>query len=131
MSTLPLRIQLRNLAARARDLRPRNVEEIALVGHFVGAVYALTHAEAVHAPDRDDDALVREYPAELRRISAALARGSRRPPAFWVAEFYLNSGLYRLASLAERLAKYRGQDRRLIKDVSDDVNQMKHELARV
>ena len=100
-----------------------------MLGHFVGAVYALTQAESVRAPDRDDDTLVREYPAELRRISAALARGNRRPPAYWVAEFYVNSGLYRLASLAERLAKYRGQDRRLIKDVSNDVNQMKHEIT--
>jgi len=99
------------------------------MGHFVGAVYALTQAAALQTPDRDDEALLREYPGELRRISAALARGRRRPPAQWVAEFYLNSGLYRLASLAERLAKHCGQERRLIKDVSDEVNQMKHAIT--
>jgi len=99
------------------------------VGHFVGALYALTQAVALHTPDRDDDALRRVYPNELRRISAAMARGKRRPPAQWVAEFYLNSGLYRLASLAEWLARHCGQERRLIKDVSDDVNQMKHAIT--
>jgi len=83
------RSQLRNLAARARDLRPRTAPETALVGHFVGALYALTQAVALHTPDRDDDALRRVYPNELRRISAAMARGKRRPPAQWVAEFYL------------------------------------------
>ena len=34
-----------------------------------------------------------------------------------------------MASLAERLAKHCGQERRLIKDVSDEVNQMKHAIT--
>ncbi len=128
MNNALIRSQLRTLAARAGDLRPRNPAEIALLGHLLGAVYALTQAESVRAPERSNDMLLREYPAELRRVSSALARDKPRPQSSWVADFQLNSALYRLASLAERLPKHMGQDRRLIKDVSNDVNQMKHDV---
>ena len=42
----------------------------------------------------------------------------------------INSALYRLSAIAERLTKYADQDGRLIeiKDVVDDVNKMKHEV---
>jgi hypothetical protein len=121
--------QLRNLAGRLELVTPRNREEQALLGHLLGAIWALLEAERRRLEDRSGDALPSSYTAELRRVARALAKGQNPTHIAWSAEFHFNSGLYRLGSLAERLGKYCGQDRRLIQDVSKEVQRIKHDIA--
>jgi alcohol dehydrogenase class IV len=70
----------------------------------------------------------------LAAVAGAVSKGKAPQDRRWVIGFHFNSGLYRLASLAERLGRYRGQDRRPIQDVSKEVQRLKHDiegLARV
>ena len=119
--------QLRTLALKAESLRPSNRVELALLGHFLGAVYALDKARALRVQDRTGNALPSGYREELRRVARAISKRRSLNQIPWLGDFYLNSALYRLSAVAERLPKHVGQDRRLIKDVTEDVNKMKHE----
>lgn len=123
--------RLQKLARAAACLSPTSRADQAILGHYLGALHGLTKAEALHVRDRSGDALPAEYSDELRRVALAIGRGRAPRDVAWLGDFYLNSALYRLASVSERLAKHAGQDRRLVKDVSEEVNRMKHRIEGV
>lgn len=118
--------RIQSLARSAGKLSAVNRADQAILGHFLGALHGLRRAEALHVRDRSGDALPPTYSDELRRVARAIGRGGVPRDLEWLGDFYLNSALYRLASVAERSAKRAGQDRRLVKDVSEEVNRMKH-----
>jgi hypothetical protein len=120
--------RIRSLARNAEHLVPSSRAEQAILGHFLGALYGLAKANALRVRDRSGDALPTGYAAELRRVARSIGDGRSLNDVSWLADFYLNSALYRLAAVGERLPKYAGHNRRLVKDVSEDVNQMKHRV---
>jgi len=120
--------QIRQLAGTIGLLRPTDRAQQALVGHFLGVLHALIEAFKLGFVDRTGPAAPREYSNELSRIARCLVRGSVPNDRQWVAGFCFNSALYRLASLAERVGKHAGQDRRLAKDVSEEANRLKHDV---
>lgn len=131
MSQEQTREDLRILAGRTELLRPQTRAEQALVGHWVGALYALVRAQGLTFRDQSGDATPVDYLAQLRRVTHCVSREKVPRDTAWLAGFYLNSALFRLAALGERIAKYAGQDRRLAKDVGVEVNRLKHDVSGV
>lgn len=123
--------RVRQLAGSVALLRPRSQEHEALVGHFLGMLYSLIEAFKLGYVDRTGAMVPREYSNELSRVARSLQQGKAPRDRQWVAGFYFNSALYRAGALAERVGKAAGQNRRLVKDVSDEVKRLKHDVEGV
>ena len=122
--------ELRELARQAEELEATNLQELALLGHFLGAVYSLDRAYTLRVEDREREVSLDAYSDELRRVAQAIGKRASLGEIPWLSDYYLNSALYRLSAVAERLSKYGDQDRRFIgiKDLVDDVDRMKHDV---
>jgi hypothetical protein len=121
--------RVRRLAKECQQLKPSNVEEKALVGHFLGALYALEKAHDLGVQDRSGAKLPANYVDELQRLARSIARGSTVPKP-WLADFYLNNAVYRLAALDDRLATYLEAAKvPEASHVARDTNFMKHKPA--
>lgn len=118
---------IRALAARLRKLKPRDSDQIALVGFMVGVLYSLDRAVTFRFADERMklDAVVEC--AEQQRILEALENASALE-APWLAGFYLDSALMRLAALDERIRKYLGSNRNAAPKIRRIVNQIKHDI---
>ncbi len=67
--------------------------------------YALARAMILRFADRTGSALPASYPAELSGILADIGHGQLPQDGQWLAGFYFNSGLQRLAALYHRALK--------------------------
>lgn len=98
--------RLRRLARSVAVIPAAGVAEQALLGHLLGAIYALDKSDALGIAEPRSSDRWETYPDELQQVAQALACGER-PPDTWLADAYLNSAIYRLAALDDRIAKYR------------------------
>ena len=101
--------------------------EQALLGFAVGAAYSLETAVrlgyAVGATGGQ------QYLEDIRSAARAVSQGKAPSTGEWLAGFYFNSCLHRLAALSERIGKYAaGEKWDLTPKVRRDVNHMKHDI---
>jgi hypothetical protein len=94
---------------------------------MAGALHALDRAaqlnydDARGRPDRDRSA--REFRLAVRAVTQGRARSNA-----WLAGFYLDSALMRLAALNTRLNKLLGTSDDRLRDVRQIVNSLKHDV---
>ena len=123
----PQRKLISKLAGRLVDIRPVTAAQVSLLGFMVGALHALDRAaqlnydDARGKPDRDRSA------SEFRLAVRAVARGGARSNQ-WLAGFYLDSALMRLAALNTRLNKLLGTNDDRVRDVRQIANSLKHDV---
>ena len=138
--------RLRQLCDRIATFNGDDQNTTGPVGYLLGAAYALIEAHRfcyVYGDIVDAD-----YAKELRTVAAAMADGQspalvlgRRmlaggsdmsPSGVWLAGFYFNSALHRLAAAAERLGVHptKGDvaESPPLAKVRDDVNRLKHRM---
>ena len=118
---------IRSLVARLQTLTPRDSDQIALLGFMVGVLYSLDRAVALGF----EDTRMKLHPAvertEHRRTLQALTQGST-VDAPWLAGFYLDSAIMRLAALNEGIGKYLGANHDVAAQIRKLVNKIKHEV---
>ncbi len=124
-------LQVRLQAMRLAKLEAPGQDEQALLGFAVGAAYALDKAVSLGYADPTGPA-VPDYRQELRAVARAIALEEPPDRGSWLAAFYFNAALQRLAALPERIKKY-SPNRELISapEVCDDANSMKHDIDRL
>lgn len=118
---------IRTLAGKLQPLTPRDSNQIALLGFMVGVLYSLDRAVALGFEDTRMklDATVER--TEHRRTLQVLTQGSTVEAA-WLAGFYLDSAMMRLAALNERIDIYLGANHDVAAQVRKLVNKIKHEV---
>jgi hypothetical protein len=115
---------INTLSGRLACLDASGLDEQALYGFAVGAAYSL--AQAVRLGYRGEGP-ADGYAAEVRAAADAISKGEPPTAGAWLAGYYFNSSLQRLAAAAERIGKYTsGRKWVPSRAVRDDVNQMKH-----
>jgi hypothetical protein len=103
-------------------------EELSLLGTLLGALYGLQRAVELDFLDRTGSALPTDYTAELSDVARQIARG-KVAESQWLAGFYFNSAIHRLAALNERLTKYVfGSKKDVCADLRKENNKFKHEI---
>jgi hypothetical protein len=117
--------RLRGIADRVSKMHPAENAEIALMNLMAGALYALYQAAELGYDDSratpNPDASMREFRHSAIKISKGL------PPADgWLAGFFLNSALLRMAPLNERINKHT-HTQHDIPTLRRLVNKIKHE----
>ena len=123
----PQRKLISRLTGRLADVRPTTAAQVSLLGFMVGALHALDRAaqlaydDARGMPDLDRSA------REFRLAGRAVARGRARSNQ-WLAGFYLDSALMRLAAVNTRLNKLLGTEDDRLHDVRQIVNSLKHDV---
>lgn len=118
--------RLKALTAVLRTSSAQDDSDLAIRGLAIGAAYSL--AQALQLGYRDPGKKwAKEYRQELVEAAAALADG-RRAPTEWLARYYFNSALVRLAAASDRLAKVK-QNRKRKPGIRDEVNIFKHEFG--
>ena len=118
---------IQKLARRLAVLPAAGNDEQALLGFAVGAAYSLE--TAVRFGYTVGATAGARYLEDIRCAARAVSQG--KPPATseWMAGFYFNSCLLRLAALSERIGKYAtGNKWDLTPKVRRDVNHMKHDI---
>src|SRR6266700_941927 len=126
-ASVPDATLIRALAAKLQTLTPRDSNQIALLGFMVGVLYSLDRAVALGFEDtrmKLDAAVER---TEHRRTLQALTQGST-VDAPWLAGFYLDSAMMRLAALNERIGTYLGANHDVAAQIRKLVNKIKHEV---
>lgn len=117
--------QLKRIAYRTGKVHPIENAEIAFVNLIAGAIYALYQAAMLDYDDNranpNPEASKQEFRLSVINISKGLS-----PDTKWLAGFYLNSALLRMAPLNERINKYT-QTTHDITSVRRLVNKIKHE----
>lgn len=104
-------------------------DELALIGTLLGALYALQRAVSLEFVDRTGDALPHDYAIELSRVASQINKTEPIQENQWLAGFYLNSAIHRLAALNERLTKYIfGCRVDVCTELRKENNQFKHEI---
>jgi len=101
-------LMLRDVRALAEALKDVRIDDetVALAGQLTGAVFGMQCAVEFEHRSRQVAGARRalSYRAELRRSQLALSR-SERPGRAWLAGFYFNSALARIAAAADRMTK--------------------------
>lgn len=117
----------------------------AVAGYLIGAIFSLLHANELRYIDGelDDEA----YTDELKAIAQALANSNLHPtqvpgvrissgvrtdiPGIWLAGYYFNSAIQRIAATADRLGIHRkhGNEPVRVGAIREDVNKLKHAIT--
>ncbi len=105
MNTVEMVRSLGTTAKTAANLSVPNVQEQALLGILLGSLYGLARAVQLGYEDRTGRALSLQYSKELRGLLADLEKGNLPSEGQWLAGFYFNSALHRLAALYHRSLK--------------------------
>ena len=117
--------RLQEIAPRLSKVHPVENAETAFVNLIAGAIYALHQASELDYDDNranpNPDASKQEFRRSVINISKGLS-----PDDEWLAGFYLNSALLRMAPLNERINEYT-KTKHYITDVRRLVNKIKHE----
>ena len=119
--------QLADTAERLSAVRMSNIDEMGIYGLLVGALYGLSKAVELGYVDRTGTSLPVDYSGELRRVAQGLVTSDEVNDRGWLAGFYFNSALTRLAPICERLGKYAGKREDLIPSIREEVNRLKHD----
>jgi hypothetical protein len=116
------------VSLRASRLKPRDVNETALVSFLVGACYALSRAAQLNYVDETGRMRALEYAARVRGVAAQIANGTPLlSDPNWLASFYFNAALQRMAALNERIGShFDGGKSDRAPAVRRDVNALKH-----
>src|SRR5262245_47140381 len=120
--------------AKLAGLQSTSTEATGPVGYLLGAAYALLRAsELKHRATRIRDDT---YANTLRQISRRLQRNpsalnTSRASRPWLARFYFNSALHRIAAAAARLGihpegRFKNRESASLARVRKDVNKLKH-----
>lgn len=141
--------EVRVLAREAVRSRWKIHSHSALTGLYLGALHALLRAAELGFRDRTQTVPSRAYAQSLGRMLKRLGNGSPALRGQWLAGFYINDAMFRIAALYERGLKAavgaRGQqnvpclreiavakglmvsaDFSALDAVRTDVNQLKH-----
>src|SRR5262245_43157570 len=117
--------RLHEIAQRISKVHPVEDAEIAFVNLMAGAIYALHQAAKLDYDDNranpNPDVSKQEFRRSVINISQGLS-----PEDAWLAGFYLNSALLRMAPLNERINK-QTRTKHDITDIHRLVNKIKHE----
>ena len=115
------------LAERLTELRPKTAAEVSLLGFMAGALHALDRAAQLNYDDSrarpDRQAFAREFRGTVKAVARQRARANA-----WLAGFYLDSALMRLAALNTRLNKLLGTSDDRVRSVRRIVNSLKHDV---
>jgi hypothetical protein len=117
--------RLQEVAQRISTVHPVENAEIACVNLIAGALYALHQAATLDYDDNRANSNPDVSKQEFRRAVIKISRGLL-PEDAWVAGFYFNSALLRMAPLNERLNK-QTQTTHDITAIRQLVNKIKHE----
>jgi len=141
--------RIRHLTSELSQVNALNVDAQGNLGLLLGACYALARAMILRFKDRTGTALPSDYSIELSSILACIGHGQLPQDGPWLAEFYFNSALQRLAAIYHRTLKVltgdhrqhvpklaqqaiqgkllRENDLAALKDVHDEINMLKHD----
>lgn len=139
-------IRLREIARRLARCASSDKAVTGPIGYLIGAVYSLQEASRLcYLKGEVEDEAYRE---ELQQVASALATGrepglvvgarvfdsgKRDLSGIWLAGFFFNSALHRIAAGAERLGVHptKGDvdEPKVIARVRRDVNKLKHLMA--
>lgn len=129
MTQSDLQQRVREAAGRLGCLIATNPDERAILSFAIGAAYSLDKALAIGFADRTGKALPLDFSIDLHQVSLAISESRDPAPQVWVAGFYFNSALLRLAAVAERVTIYKtGSRQDLLPAVRREVNSMKHRV---
>ncbi len=96
---------LQSTARKAASFAVPNVQEQALLGFLLGALYGLGRAIELGYEDRTGRSIDPRYSEELRGLLAGVNKGQLPPDGQWLAGFFFNSALHRLTALYHRCLK--------------------------
>ena len=121
--------RVRRLSRRLCDCPAPSHDEQALLGFAIGATFSLQRALALGYTDQTIPDVGPNYLADLRGVAADIADREGPTQGAWLATYYFNSALFRLAALGERVGKYADAGKwDVAPPVRHDVNRMKHEV---
>ena len=142
---------IRQLSVEIKNLHDKTIDQTAIRGFISGASYSLKKALKLNYSDYTDISYLPEYRKQLSIINGHMARGKCPLSGQWLAGFYFNSALQRLASGYERILKllipssekkmtqkkraklavekgYISEaDNQIFKDIQDEVDRLKHD----
>jgi len=119
--------RLRELAAVLGASPAQDDSDLGIRGLAVGAAYSLARALQLGYRDPAGKKLAKEYRQQLAETAAAVADG-QGVSGEWLATYYFNNALIRLAAARDRLDKLK-QNRKRKPGVRDEVNIFKHEFG--
>ena len=117
--------RIKAISDRASKIRPVTNAEIASTNLLAGAIYSLQQAAKLDYDDSRANPDPEVSTQEFRHSVIKMSQGEI-PDVAWLAGYYLNSALLRLAPLNERINKH-SQTEYDITDVRRLVNKIKHE----
>lgn len=117
--------RLQAIAHRVGKIRPEGNAEIALANLLTGALYALHEAAKLNYDDKRANPNPEASKREFKQSAINISKGTS-PDDEWLAGFYLNSALLRMAPLNERINKHT-QTEHDMTDLRRLVNKIKHE----
>ena len=95
------------LAKRIAAIEPRDHGGVALLGLMTGVLYSLERAIELGFDDARMKRGINDENTEIRHTLEAIGH-DRAPADAWLAGFYLDSAIMRLATFYERIYKYAG-----------------------
>jgi hypothetical protein len=117
--------RLQVISERASKIRPVTNAEIASMNLLVGVIYSLQQAAKLDYDDNRANPDPRISTQEFRHSVIKMSQGVT-PDVAWLAGYYLNSAILRLAPLNERINKHSHTEYD-ITDVRRLNNKIKHE----
>lgn len=94
--------ELRSLAGASAGLKARNQAGAGIKGMYLGALYGLYRATELQFRNRTGSSVSRTYRTQLTLAFRRLAAGAPAVSGDWLAGFYFNDSLFRLAAFYER-----------------------------
>lgn len=119
--------KLRDLARVLADAPLPNDAALSIGGLIVGAAYSLAKAVQLDYRNIPGGNRTADYRKQLVDVAAAVASGQVVPPEQWLAGYYFNNALIRLA-VAQELVGKRATARSRRPSIRDEVNIFKHEV---
>jgi len=116
--------RLHEIANRLSKIHPQGNAEIAIVNLMAGAAYALHQAAELDYDDNRANPNPDASKQEFKRSAINISKGVS-PEHTWLAGFYLNSALLRMAPISERINKHTHTEHDIPK-VHRLVNKIKH-----
>jgi hypothetical protein len=117
--------RLQEISHRASKIRPVTNAEIASMNLLTGILYSLHQAAKLDYDDSRANPNPEASTQEFRRSVINMSQGLS-PEVAWLAGFYLNSALLRLAPLNERINEHSHTERD-IPGIRRLVNKIKHD----
>jgi hypothetical protein len=104
--------ELDRIARKLAQCSTSSVDEQAILGFLVGALYALRRSVELQYSDRTGSNLPTDYGKSLTGVAAELGVGSTTNDRAWMATFYFNSAVLRLSAAGDRMIGLKVRARR-------------------